>query len=579
MMSPNPAAPSASLEEEVLRVLARQGRRVPVPVFLAALLIAALAYGRVPTWILASWLAWVAIVLAVRWVVLGRLPAQTGLSLRARLRIAVALSALNGVSHGLSLGFFAFMPELERAVQTMVLIGLCAGSVATTTGYLPIFLAYLVPTLGPLVALWGFGAGEARADWIERSTAWLIVLMGAILFALARDVYRLFRESYEIRLQQAESNRQLKIALDRAESANRAKTRFLASASHDLRQPIHTLSLFGAALTMCSLSERASEVAQHMNTALQGLASQLDALLDISKLDAGVVRVERAPTELHSVLAHLHEELEPVARGKGLELTFDCPRDAFVDTDRTLFERIARNLLDNSIKYTDAGRVSLRAERAPGGIAVTVADSGRGIPESEQERVFEEFYQLDNPERDRTRGLGLGLAIVKRLADLLSIRMEMSSAPAEGTTFRLLLPAARSPLPEPVAGALDASRFASLHVLVVDDEAAVRLGMKTLLEGMGCRATLTDGTEQAIAAARADRPDMVLADLRLRGADNGIDAVRAVRKLYPDIPAVLISGDIAPERLREAEEAAIPLLHKPVPFDLLKQAIAGAATR
>jgi signal transduction histidine kinase/CheY-like chemotaxis protein len=579
MTSPTQSPPSASLEEEILRLLARQGRRVPVPVFLAALLIAALAYGYVQAWILAAWLAWVAIVLAARWVVLGRLPALTGLTAQARLRVAVALSAINGAAHGLSLGFFPFIPELERAVQTMVLIGLCAGSVATTAGYLPIFLAYIVPTLGPLAALWGLGAGAARSGWIEKSTAGLIVLMGAILIALARDVYRLFRESFEIRLQQAESNRQLKIALDRAEAANRAKTRFLASASHDLRQPIHTLSLFGAALTMCSLSERASEVAHHMNTALQGLASQLDALLDISKLDAGVVRVERAPLELRPFLAHLYEEFEPVARDKGLELALECPRDAFVDTDRTLFERIARNLLDNSIKYTDAGRVSLRAQREQGGFAVTVADSGRGIPESEQDRVFEEFYQLDNPERDRTRGLGLGLAIVKRLADLLAIRMDMTSAPGEGTTFRLLLPGARSPSREQVAGTPETSRFASLHVLVIDDEAAVRLGMKTLLEGMGCRATLTDGTEQAVAAARDDKPDVVLADFRLRGADNGIDAVRALRQLYPSIPAVLISGDIAPERLREAEQAAIPLLHKPVPFDLLKQAIASAAER
>ena len=346
-----------------------------------------------------------------------------------------------------------------------------------------------------------------------------------------------------------------------------------------MRQPIHTLSLFGAALTMCSLNERASEVAHHMNTALQGLASQLDALLDISKLDAGVVRVERAPLELRPFLAHLYEEFEPVARGKGLEIALECPHGACVEVDRTHFERIVRNLLDNSIKYTDAGCISLRAEQEPGGYAVTIADSGRGIPESEQDRVFEEFYQLDNPERDRTRGLGLGLAIVKRLADLLSIRMDMASAPGEGTTFRLVLPGARSPSRVQAAGAPGPASFASLHVLVIDDEAAVRLGMKTLLEGMGCRATLTDGTAQAIAAARADKPDVVLADLRLRGADNGIDAVRAVRSVYPGIPAVLISGDIAPERLREAEQAAIPLLHKPVPFDLLKLAIAGATER
>ncbi len=577
MTTPNPEPPSASLEEELLRLLARQVRRIPVPVFLAALLVAGLAYGHVPSWILALWLSAVAIVLAVRRVVISRLPVLSDMSVRARLHIAVGLMAVNGVTHGLSLAFFPFLPELERGVQSMTLFGLCAGAVATSASYLPVFLAYVIPLLVPLTALWAISPGAEAAGWIEVSAAALIALLGLVLIALARDVFRLFRESFEIRLQHAESNRQLRIALDRAESANRAKTRFLASASHDLRQPIHTLSLFGAALNMCPLDERAREVAQHMNTALQALASQLDALLDISKLDAGVVRVDRAPIELRPFLAHLYGEFEPVARGKGLAIALDCPAGAFVDVDRAHFERIVRNLLDNSIKYSDAGCISLRAERTADGYAVAIEDSGRGIPESEQNRVFEEFYQLDNPERDRTRGLGLGLAIVKRLVDLLAVRREMTSAPGRGTTFRLVVPAAGSPARDREAGEPLPSRFDRLHVLVVDDEAGVRLGMKTLLEGMGCRATLTDGTEQAMSAARADKPDVVLADLRLRGTDNGIEAIRAVRRLYPAVPAVLISGDIAPDRLREAELAAIPMLHKPVPFDLLKQVIAGAS--
>jgi len=238
-----------------------------------------------------------------------------------------------------------------------------------------------------------------------------------------------------------------------------------------------------------------------------------------------------------------------------------------------LLERIVRNLLDNAIKYTDAGRVSVGVTRNGEDFIVKVADSGRGIPEAEQTRVFEEFYQLDNPERDRTRGLGLGLAIVRRLTELLRIRMDMRSSAGRGTTFQLSLPAVQQAVSTADSRASHAAP-AALHVLVVDDEAGIRLGMKTLLEGMGCRATLAGGTQQAVDAARAEKPDMVLSDLRLRGEDNGIKTVRAIRDLYPSMPAILISGDIAPDRLREAEEAGIPLLHKPVPVEVLKHAIA-----
>jgi CheY-like chemotaxis protein len=274
----------------------------------------------------------------------------------------------------------------------------------------------------------------------------------------------------------------------------------------------------------------------------------------------------------------MEDEFAPAARAKGLVMTFECPPDEYVDTDRLLFERICRNLLDNAVKYTDQGQIRLVAAAEDGKMLLRVADSGRGIPESEQARVFEEFYQLDNPERDRTRGFGLGLAIVKRLTDLLRVPMTMTSAPGKGTEFLLVLPrgrgtAARVADPQDLAAA-----FAGLRVLVVDDEGQVRLGMKTLLDGMGCRTTLCDGTAPAVAAATANRPDIVLADFRLRGDDNGIATVRSIRVLYPGMPAILLSGDTAPDRLREAEAAGIPLLHKPVTIDALTRAIADAGS-
>ena len=573
---PPSAGTARTLEEELLRALARQTRRVPIPVFMATLMIAALGAQRVPVAAWAGWLLLVAIVLVIRRTVLWRLPRMAGYTDREKLRIAILLNVANGVVHGLSLLFFPFLPEFERAIQSMILVGLCAGAVATNVGYMPVLLGYLVLTLVPLTVMWATSPGIADVGWIERSTAILIALFGFILVALGRDAFRLFRESFAIRMEQVELNRKLQAALEQAEEANRAKTRFLAAASHDLRQPIHTLSLFGAALAMCNLDARTREISQNINLALQGMASQFDALLDISKLDAGVVHINRAPVEPRRLVDRLVHEFAPVAAAKGLEMSASCTFSGVVETDRLLLERIVRNLADNAIKYTDAGSIRLGVAREGDEVVLSVADTGRGIPASEHARVFEEFYQLDNPERDRTRGFGLGLSIVKRLADLLGIRLEMESRTGVGTTFRLHLAAAPESTASAVLPAATTSRLNGLHVLVVDDEGHVRLGMKTLLEGMGCRATLVDGTQRAVAAAELDRPDIVVADFRLRGDDDGIAAVRSVRALYPEMPAILLSGDTAPDRLREAEAAGIALLHKPVAVTELAQAIARA---
>ncbi len=574
-----PAAGAASLEEALLRVLATQARRIPLPVFVVALMIAALAARHLPLWLCGGWLLLVATVLLTRFVILGRLPGSTRLTVAEKLRVAIALSALNGAVHGLSLAFFPFLPEFERAIQTMLLVGLSVGAIATTAGYLPVFVVYLLPTVLPLAVLWALSPGVAERGWVEGSIAAVVAMSGVIMVALARDAFQLFKTSFEIRTQQAALNRRLEAALEKAEAASRAKTRFLAAASHDLRQPIHTLSLFGAALAMCNLDARTRQISEHINVALRGLASQFDALLDVSKLDAGVVRVNRGPIPLAGFLARLADDFAPAARAKGIALVVDCAPLECVDCDRLLLERILRNLLDNAIKYTDRGEVRIATAAQGDDAVLTVADTGRGIPPSEHARVFEEFYQLDNPERDRTKGFGLGLAIVKRLADLLQLDMQMNSAPGKGTVFRFVLPRVAAPVAGVDERGDEARRLRGMHVLVVDDEDQVRIGMKTLLESLGCRTTLVDGTTPALAAAQAEKPDVVLADFRLRGDDNGIAAVQSIRRIFPAMPAILLSGDTAPDRLREAEAAGIPLLHKPVAVEVLAHAISAAGAR
>lgn len=578
-MVPFKHSSSANIESELLRMLARQSWIGAVPTLISLGVIAMFAARHVSPWLAWGWLVLCSVVVVLRSLVLIRLPGMTQYTEATRMQLAVALSAFNALCHALSLSVFPYLTEYERAVQSMILFGVGAMSVITTAGFLPISLAYLAPALLPAICLWVIFTYLEGGNWIGYAVAVMLLWSNAIMIVLSRDTYRLFKESFVIRHSQETMNEQLKVALQDAESASRAKTRFLASASHDLRQPIHALSLFGGALAKRPLDLQSREIADHMDIALQSLASRLDSLLDISKLDAGIVQVSKAPFSLRLMVERLQDEFMPAAQDKGLRVWLDCPSDAFVDTDAILLERILRNLLANAIKYTEKGRVEIGVNADnPKQVELTITDSGRGIPEEEHEHVFEEFYQLNNPERDHTKGLGLGLglAIVKRLTELLCLELEMRSTLGVGTAFTLYLPAARVlPAPGKLPAKLNLS-WNTLCALVIDDEQEVGLGMRALLESMGCRVLLADGTLSALQHARNQRPDIILADFRLRGQDNGILTIRSIREIYPEIPAILISGDTAPERLREAEDANIPLLHKPVLVDDLEIAIAEA---
>ncbi|MBT9490883.1 MAG: hybrid sensor histidine kinase/response regulator [Paucibacter sp.] len=576
-MRREPLAEQAAVDEELLRLLAQQGRRLPYPVGVSALVIAAMAWGSVAHgWVLA-WVCSVFSVLAFRRWALLRLAAPQQTPAWKRLRWASGLSALNGIVYSASVAFVPFLSDYERMVQTIILLGLCAGSVATTAGYWPVLLSFLLPlTLANCLA-WGLGGGGQRpVTWLELALAALILGFAWILASMARDAYRIFVDSVLIRHQQVHNNQALRLALDRAEAAMSAKTRFLASASHDLRQPMHTLSLFGAALVRRPLDGVSAGIVRSMNMAVQSLTAQMDVLLDISKLDAGVVEVQPQVFGLQLWLGRLCQEMQAAANGKGLALELSCPADAFVETDPALLERVLRNLIDNAIKYTDQGHISVIVERDEAVWRVCVCDTGRGIAPEEQARIFEEFYQVGNPERDRANGLGLGLSIVSRLVDLLDMHLGLYSVLGQGCRFSIGIEAADIEPTVSNASETAPALLPHLHVLVLDDEAPVREAMTALLTGLGCEVVAVASTREAILRSLMRRPDIVLSDLRLRGGDDGISALRSLRSALPGLPAVLISGDTAPERLREAHAAGLVLLHKPVLEAQLLAAIRSA---
>ena len=386
---------------------------------------------------------------------------------------------------------------------------------------------------------------------------------------LAIDNARLFRETEA-------KGRQLELA-------NLARSRFLAAASHDLRQPLHTLSLYSAALKLNAPDGITGDIARHIYKALASLRALVDSLLDISKLDAGAVQPDLQNVGLKSLIERIEADYLPLADGKGLEFHVKADDDIELQTDPVLFERLMRNLVDNAFKYTAAGNVTLGAEVDGSKVRIMVRDTGPGIPPAERERIFEEFYQIGNPERDRVQGLGLGLAIVRRIAHLLGLEIRLESEPGRGSIFTVTAPLATEERAAPrPPDAADPRVLIGARVLVIDDEPDVRAGMRELLEHLGCRVAICSGyadAERLIDQDGLEDVHLIVSDFRLRQHESGIETVRRLRARLGDVPALLVSGDTAPERLREAQTSGLLLLHKPVPAEKLMKAMLEALRR
>jgi signal transduction histidine kinase/CheY-like chemotaxis protein len=353
------------------------------------------------------------------------------------------------------------------------------------------------------------------------------------------------------------------------EIANKYKSHFIASASHDLRQPLHALNLFVARLQSETDPAERSRLVGRIEAAVGSMNDLFGALLDMTKLDAGIL--EPHPTEfaIDRLLKRIEATLADAAREKGLRLRV-VSSGAHVRSDFVLLERILLNLVSNAVRYTTQGGAVIGCRRRGKELRIDVCDSGPGIPEDQQSAIFGEFYQLSIAAQDRRGGLGLGLAIVNRLAGLLGHSVEVESRPGRGSRFSITVPvAAERSAPEPqrsLAALVDPAR--GKLVVVIDDDPLVLDGMGGILRSWGCTIVAGDSPESALTKidARTERPDLIISDYRLASGKTGIAAIDHLRAaLGADIPAFLISGDTAPERLRDASENGFHLLHKPVP--------------
>ncbi|MFO1317912.1 MAG: ATP-binding protein [Burkholderiales bacterium] len=410
-----------------------------------------------------------------------------------------------------------------------------------------------------------------------------LLLVGWILtdrFVRALNEYEALNAGLERRVAEKSEalNAQLaatRAARDAAETANRAKTRFLAAASHDLRQPLHALGLFAARLSDRTRDPEDAALVQRITTSVASLESLFSALLDISRLEAGVVAADARALALDPLFERLANDFAPEAIEKGLRLAV-VPTTCAVHSDPVLLERILRNLVANALRYTSEGGVVVGARRRGGHVSIEVWDSGPGIAPEHLDRVFEEFYQVGNPERDRSRGLGLGLAIVRRLARLLGHDVDVASQPGRGSVFRLRVPAARAtaiappaPAPMPLADPLAGKR-----VLVIDDEEAVREGMRQTLVAWRCTPMIAADADAAVAACAGNPPDAMVVDFRLPEGRSGIDAIDTVRAAVGrGVPAIIVSGESTSDQIGRIRDAGFTLLHKPVAPARLRAAL------
>ncbi|MEI6559326.1 MAG: PAS domain S-box protein [Rhodospirillaceae bacterium] len=358
-----------------------------------------------------------------------------------------------------------------------------------------------------------------------------------------------------------------------AEHSSQAKSRFLAATSHDLRQPLMAAGLFLESLSRrLSAEERPAPELERVRQALTAMTELLDMLLDLSQLDSGIVRVERRPISLGRLLGDLARNWSEVAAAQGLELR-SVPTTAIVDTDPVLLKRILRNLLDNAVKYTTGGHILLGCRRAGAEVRIQVWDTGVGIPTEKLEAIFGEFYQIGNPNRDRSRGLGMGLSIVERLAALLGCPLSVRSRPGRGSMFEIALPltgrCAAAPLPETIA----ALPVPAGPVVVIEDDSLVAEALETLLTSWGWTAIVASGAEAAWArlSALGAAPVLVIADYRLADGWTGIEAVAWLReRLNTVVPAVLSSGDTSDEQERRIRASGLRLIPKPITADTLR---------
>lgn len=581
------------LDERRLQVVAEQAVGLRWQILLTAVVVAAIVWRDVP----APWvLGWFAAVIASReWraAALARMAADRARPIAARLRATVRWNVLIGACNGSAALFMARLDPTLDAVLTMILVSWGAGAVSTSATVMPAFLAYAGLLFVPTAAMWLVAGG-----WLGWGVGALVLMFFGVQTRFARRNLQTFEESFGIRAENQAlatslefERAQLAIARDQAVRANNDKSRFLAGASHDLRQPLQAMALNVGALRHVAMAPDARAIVEVVDSSLEQLRAMLDALLDVSKLDAGVVVAQPQRVRIDRLLTAVMASFGAAASARGVGLRADCPTGLEVRTDPDLLRRMLANLVDNAIKFSPADgqvEVRVRTREAPDAskeeVELTVQDSGPGIAPENHRLVFEDLVQLQaqGSAAAPAAGHGLGLGIVRRMAELLGVPVELESSLGAGACFRL-----RLPLAVPIGaegsegGGADAPwSLAGRCVLVLEDDPMVRGAYLNALGAMGCRALSAATLDEAL--GQVGEPDAVVLDCRLGGGVSGFDAAerlrarRSAQPARPVLPIVMVTADTDPAVVEAARRQALPLLRKPVDDRGLGRALAAA---
>jgi len=575
---PGSAVDAEELDERRLQVIAAQVSGVRWQVALTIVVIAAVAWPAAPPALVAGWAALVLASRELRSRALLRLAADKTTPIATRLRHTVAWNAVAGIGYGASGLFMVWLDTTGDAVLTMILVSLAAGGVSVSATVIRAYVAYAAPMFVPVALMWALAG-----PWLGFAVATLVLLFFGVQMRFARDNLATFEQSFRIRQENqalvqrlAAERSELERTRDAAVQANLEKSRFLAAASHDLRQPLQALTLNSGHLARLPLVDDARAIAADIGSSVEQLRTMLDALLDLSKLDAGVVVAAPRRVRLQPQMQAVVAGFRAAVLARGLALECECPADLAVLTDPELLRRMLANLVDNAVKFTASGRVVVSAEPVGDQVEIAVSDSGPGIAAEHQRLIFEDLVQLPVAGIERPSGHGLGLGIVRRAATLLGTEVQLDSAPGRGASFRWRVPrvvASEAPAPaDEVVPALH-----GLVVLVLDDDAMVR-GAYAAALGRAGATTLTAATA-AEALRQIDRSDAAVVDWRLGEPGDGFQAVERMRALRPGFAAVMVTADTGRSIAEAAARHGVALLRKPVDMATLARALLEAMAR
>jgi signal transduction histidine kinase/CheY-like chemotaxis protein len=480
-------------------------------------------------------------------------------------RTFMLTTAASGLLWGLG-GAFFYMPDagIYEAFILILVLGIGAGGMAFMSPHRPTFFLFFTFLIFPViirVALVG--------DLPHFVIAGMVSVYWGVFMVFGTKINDIILEGMLLRFDNLELVDNLIEEKEAAEKANIAKSKFLAAASHDLRQPLHALTLLSGALAERIQYQEVKDIVVKIRGAVSALENLFNALLDISKLDSGVLQPCVETFHLKTIFERLDNDFRPEAEEKGLSFEVKNCKNVIVESDDILLERILRNFISNAIRYTPKGSVVLQCEPIDGYLEISIIDSGIGIPEGMQTAIFDEYIQLDNPERNRNKGLGLGLAIVSRIAKLLHHQINIISQEGQGSIFCVTVPY-RPDLNLPIPAAPPPPEFTNdlkgLIVLVIDDEVSILEALTVLLTGWGCKVIVAESVEQARQALRKTMviPNAIISDYRLREGINGVETIKAIEAMVgQEIPAILITGDMEISTGDGISEA-YRVLHKPV---------------